>query len=162
MDLLTISNLLLIGAAIAACGAVVWLAREAVLTARSLRTLTDDVQTRLIPILDKADVTVDALNAELLRIDGAITTFEDAGARASAAAETLSDFVSSPAGTVAETVRRRWRERKRHEPSEPVAPGPVEWPETGDAEEVTRIDEPDIGEVDEPGYTVLDETIPDD
>lgn len=103
-------------AAIGACGVAIWALREVVVTARSLRKLTDTGNERLVPLLDKADVTIDAANAELLRIDAAITRFEEASVRVVAATGTLSDIVQAPAGIVtgvADKVRRAWKDRKR-------------------------------------------------
>jgi hypothetical protein len=60
----------------ALCGVAIWALTEAVKTARSARLLADDMDTRLVPLLDKADVTVDAMNAELLRIDQIVTRVE--------------------------------------------------------------------------------------
>ncbi len=110
--------LVLLAAATAACLAAVWALREAVFTARSMRLLSDDLRERLVPLLDKADVTVDAANAELLRIDGAITRFEDAANRVGEASNTLSEIVQAPAeivSGVADRVRHAWKHRKRHE-----------------------------------------------
>lgn len=94
--------ILLLVAAIAACVALVWLATEAVKTSRSLGKLSDDLDNRLVPLLDKADVTIDAVNMELLRIDGIVTTVEDATGRASDAAETVRDVVNAPVELVGE------------------------------------------------------------
>lgn len=94
--------LVLLIAACAACGALIWLSVEGVQTARSVRRLSDDMDVRLVPLLDKADVTVDALNAELLRVDGIVTQVEDATGRASDAAGTVRDVVNAPVELVSE------------------------------------------------------------
>ncbi len=120
MTAVTVLTVILLVAATAACIAVIWLAREAALSARSARQLTDDVNARLTPLLEKADVTVDALNAELLRIDGVITRFEEAGERVGSVTSTVSEIVQAPteiATGVAERIRQRWRTRK-HETAE--------------------------------------------
>jgi len=112
----------LLVAASALCGVAVWAIVELGRTARSARRLSDDTHERLIPLLDKADVTVDAVNAELLRIDAIITQFEDAGARVSHASDTISEIVNTPAeivNDVAGRVRRAWKDRRR--PSEESA-----------------------------------------
>lgn len=108
-------TILLFLAALAACIAVIWFSREAVLAARSARRLSDDVNDRLIPLIEKADVTVDALNAELLRIDTAITRFEEAGERVGAVTSAVGDIMQTPtdiATGVAERIRQRWKERR--------------------------------------------------
>lgn len=117
---MTTENILLIVllvAATGACIAAVWVSREAVLTLRELRSFTDETRERLLPLLEKADVTIDAANIELLRLDAAITSFEDAGARISAASATISEVVQTPAEIVtgvADKVRKAWKDR-RHE-----------------------------------------------
>jgi hypothetical protein len=113
----TALTIVLMIAATAACIAVVWLSKELVESARSLRVFADETRERLVPLLDKADITVDAANAELLRIDAAVTRFEDASVRVSAATGTLSEIVQAPAEIVtgvAGRVRRAWKERQRH------------------------------------------------
>ena len=105
-----------------ALGFAIWALREMGLAARSMRELSEDTHTRLVPLLDKADVTVDAVNAELLRIDGIITTFEDSAERVSSASGTISGIVSAPAeivNDVATRVRSAWKDRHRH-----AEPGP--------------------------------------
>ncbi len=101
--------------AAALIGVAIWALREMVLTARSVRELSDDTRVRLVPLLDKTDVTVDAVNAELLRIDGIITRFEDASERVSSASGTISGIVSAPGdivGEVADRMRRAWKVRR--------------------------------------------------
>lgn len=105
-----------------ACAAAVWASIEAVRTLRSVRVLSQDLQAKLIPLIEKADVTVDAANAELLRIDSAITRLEDASVRVGAVSGTLSEIVSAPAGLVsgvADRVRRAWKDRHRSDIPEP-------------------------------------------
>lgn len=122
LSAVTALTIVLLIAATAACVALIWASREAVQTARSVRDLSDDVRERAVPILDKLDVTVDATNAELLRIDSAVTRFEEASVKVSVASSALADFVSAPAdivGGVAERMRRAWKDRRR--PSD-VAP----------------------------------------
>lgn len=116
MDVQGVLVTILIAAAAVACGVAIWALFVAVSTLRSVRLLADDVRARLIPLLEKADVTIDAANAELLRIDGAITRLEDASVRVGAVSGTLSEIVSAPAGIVtgvADRVRRAWKDRHR-------------------------------------------------
>lgn len=104
----------LLGATVAA-GTAVWAFARIAAAADSLRELSDDARARLVPLLEKADVTVDAANAELWRIDAAITRFEDASVRVSSATGTLTEIVQTPAGVVTEVaqrVRRAWRQRR--------------------------------------------------
>jgi uncharacterized protein YoxC len=68
-----------------------------------IRTLRQTQQTmlelreRLVPLLEKADVTVDALNAELLRVDGIMTDIEGV----SGAVSSATDMIRTPVGVVA-------------------------------------------------------------
>lgn len=94
----------------------IWALIELGRASRSVRGLSDQMRERVIPLLEKADVTIDAANAELWRIDGAITRFEEASVRVSAASGTLSEIVQHPGEVVsgvADRVRKAWRERRR-------------------------------------------------
>jgi hypothetical protein len=98
------------------CGVAVWALRDFVATSRSVRLTSEDLRTRLVPLIDKADVTVDALNAELLRVDGIITQFEDTSSRVNHASSAISDIVNAPAEIVSEAasrMRRAWKDRKQ-------------------------------------------------
>jgi ABC-type transporter Mla subunit MlaD len=103
-------------AATTLCGVGVWAAIEIARTAREVRGSVGQTTERMVPLLDKADVTVDAVNAELLRVDAIITQFEDAGAKVSHASGTISEIVNAPAeivSEVADRVRKAWKDRKR-------------------------------------------------
>ena len=106
----------LIVAASLLCGVGIWALLEGMKTARSVRTLADDMDTRLVPLLDKADVTVDAINAELLRVDGIVTRFEEIGDRVDSTSRAVQDVANAPVEIVtdiADRVRRAWRTRKQ-------------------------------------------------
>jgi len=108
-----------------------------------MRALSDDVRTRLVPILEKADVTIDATNAELLRIDGAITKFEEASVRVSAASGTLSDIVQAPGeivNGVADRVRRAWKDRRRSHADETEHEEAAGYSEEQEAEATPDVD----------------------
>lgn len=97
-------------------GALCWAAVETARTMRSWRKTSEDLRAKGVPVLDKAEVAIDAASVELLRIDGAISRFEEASVRVSAASGTLSEIVQAPADIVsgvAGRVRRAWKERKR-------------------------------------------------
>ena len=113
VDLLLV---VLLVAASALCGVAVWALVDMVKTSRSARGLSDDTRERLVPLLDKADVTVDALNAEILRVDAIITQLERTSSRVSHASETISEIVNAPGeivGDVAGRVRRAWKDKRR-------------------------------------------------
>jgi len=72
---------------------------------RGIQTAVEDVRVRLVPLLEKADVTVDAANAELLRLDAIVTQAEEVGDAVSSA----SDFIRSPVNTAAQGIARALR-----------------------------------------------------
>lgn len=69
---------------------------------RNLLAAVEDVRSRLVPLLDKADITVDAVNAELLRLDAIVTQAEEVGD----AVSTASDFIRSPVSRAADGIAR--------------------------------------------------------
>ncbi len=108
-------------AAIALCGVGIWAAIELARTARSSRKLADDLDERVPPLADKLDVTVDAFNAELLRVDIIVDQLEGAVDRFTGTAETVREVVDAPIHLVSEVAerfrhgfRRRGGRRARH------------------------------------------------
>lgn len=61
-------------------------------TSESVKRLADEAVDRLVPLAEKADVTVDALNAELLRVDLIVSRFEDVADRAASIANAPSEI----------------------------------------------------------------------
>jgi methyl-accepting chemotaxis protein len=115
----------LLVAASALCGVGIWALIESVRTARSLRQLADDLDVRLVPLLDKADVTVDATNAELLRIDQIVTRVEEVTDRLSDTSRAVQEVANAPAEIVnelAERLRRAWKTRKQPHYEQPDSP----------------------------------------
>ena len=113
VDLLLV---VLLVAASALCGVAIWALLDMVKTSRSVRGLADDTRERIVPLLDKTDVTVDAVNAELLRVDAIITQVEQASSRVSHASETITEIVNTPAeivNNVAGAVRRAWKDKRQ-------------------------------------------------
>jgi len=69
----------------------------------------------LMPILEKIDVSVDALNAQLLRLDGILTAFEAATQKVTHTSEAVSGIVATPVDMVAgftDKLRRGWKTRR--------------------------------------------------
>ena len=94
------------------CAVGIWALVEAVRTSRSVRVLAEDIDVRAVPLLDKADITIDALNAELLRIDGIVSRIEDITDRVDSTTRTVQDVANAPAEIVtdiADRVRRAWK-----------------------------------------------------
>jgi hypothetical protein len=134
VDTATVLLSVLIVLASALCAVAIWALAEWVKTARSIRTLADDLDSRFVPLLDKADVTVDAFNAELLRVDGIVTRFEEISDRVETTSRTVQDVANAPVEIVtnfADGVRRAWRARKH---AHPEGYGPAEEGETEPAQ----------------------------
>lgn len=95
--------------ALAAVFALVQIGRTASVAARRLEQVVD----RLDPILEKADVSVDALNAELLRIDAIISDVEEISAAAASATRAVESVTNAPieiATNFADRLRRRFKQ----------------------------------------------------
>ncbi len=119
MGLVSVLLSVLIVVAAALCAVAVWALTEGVKTARSVRALTDDLDAKVVPLLDKADVAVDAFNAELLRVDAIVTRFEEISDRVETTSRTVQDVANAPVEIVtdiADRVRRAWRGRKHGQP----------------------------------------------
>jgi ABC-type transporter Mla subunit MlaD len=76
-----------------------------VATLKELRVAAEDVRSRLVPLLDKTDVTVDAVNAELLRIDAIVSRAEGVGDAVSSASELIRSPLNSAAQGIARLAR---------------------------------------------------------
>jgi uncharacterized protein YoxC len=106
----------LIVAALVLCGFAVYALVEAVRTLRSVRALSDDLARSLPSLIEKADVTVDALNAELLRVDSILSDFEDVSSRVGHTVTVVQDAVNVPANAVSaasERIREAWHRARR-------------------------------------------------
>lgn len=101
-------------AATALCAVGIFGVIEAVATLRSVRRLSDDVHTRLVPLIDKTNITVDAFNAELLRIDGIVTQIEEVSDRVSSTTNAVQDAVHGPMEAVSNMGARLRSVLKRH------------------------------------------------
>lgn len=116
MDTLSYLLIALVLAALAALAVAVFALLETIKSMRSFRQLADDLDERLVPLLDKADITLDAVNAELLRIDGIVSTIEDVSDTVGTATYVVQGAVNAPAGliaTAAEQIRGLWRSSRR-------------------------------------------------
>jgi len=92
--------------AIALCATGIWALVRVGAASRSVQILADDLEERLVPLLDKADVTVDAMNAELLRVDMIVTQVEDVSERVASASNAVHTIVNAPVGAVNELSER--------------------------------------------------------
>lgn len=116
MDVASVLLIVLLIAACALCATAIWALVDLVATSRSMRALSDESRQRLVPLLDKVDVTVDAVNAELLRIDLIVSRFEIVSERMVQTSETVSGIANAPERIVEDiTARVRGWSRRRHE-----------------------------------------------
>lgn len=102
MDLAGILGIVLTVATILLVLAGLYAIRVLVVSVRNLLASVEELRSKLVPLLDKADVTVDAVNAELLRIDAIVTQAEEVGD----AVSTASDFIRSPVNSAAQGLAR--------------------------------------------------------
>lgn len=112
----TVLRIVLLAVGSIACGVAIYALIETVLTMRSLRSSSEEIRTRVVPLLEKLDITVDAANAELLRIDSIVTQVEEVSERVSSATHTVHEVVNAPleaVNAVSSNLREAWRERRR-------------------------------------------------
>lgn len=115
----------LIVAGLVVCGAAVFALVETVRTMRSVRGLSDEMTRLVPPLVEKADVTVDALNAELLRVDAIIDEVEQMSSKVGHTVTVVQEAVNVPANAVSVAgvrIREAWHKvkRPRGEPSGPT------------------------------------------
>ena len=83
--------------AIVLAGAGIYAVFVFVKTLRQTQLTMEELRLKLLPLIEKVDVTVDALNAELLRVDGIMTDIEGV----SGAVSSATDIIRTPVGVVA-------------------------------------------------------------
>ncbi len=108
-------GIVLIIAAIAACCVAIYALVELVKTLRSVRSLSDELGRTLPPVIEKADAATDALNAELVRVDGIVSQFEDVADRVIHTASVVQEAAQVPATAMyaaSERIREIWRRVK--------------------------------------------------
>lgn len=96
-------------ALIVLAGFAVWGVREVVFTARSVRKLTDELSTTLPPLIERADGTLVALNAEIVRVNGVVSQLEEVSDRVTSTTRAAQEMVEAPVAAVtgiAEGARR--------------------------------------------------------
>lgn len=81
---------------VALAGAAIWAVVVLVRTLRSVDRLATDLDTRLIPLLDSAAVTIEAVNAELLRIDAIVDRFEEVSETVSSTTRAAHEAIQMP------------------------------------------------------------------
>jgi len=97
-------------------GAAIYAVVLMIRTLGEARVFIAETRQRLEPLLEKADVTVDAVNAELLRLDGIVTQVEEVSGQVSSTTKVASEFIRSPVNKAAEVGSRLvsvFRHRRR-------------------------------------------------
>lgn len=105
MDVADVLGIALTAAALVLVGVALYALFAVMAAVKELREAVEDVRSRLVPLLDKADVTLDAANAELLRLDGLVSQVENVGDVMSSAGEFIRSPVSAAAGGLARIAR---------------------------------------------------------
>jgi hypothetical protein len=109
MDPVTVLKIVALAAAIVLSGLGMWGIVEGVKTARSVRVLSDRLFSDVPPLIERASLTLDAVNAEILRVDGVVAQIEEVSDRVNTTARAAQDFVDVPVAAVsgvAESARR--------------------------------------------------------
>jgi hypothetical protein len=112
VDEVSVLVVVLVVAAIATCAMAVFALYEAIVTLRRSRAFLADADHRLFPLLDKADITIDAINAELLRVDTIVTQLEDVAEGVTTASHVVREAAHAPA-SVANALGSRLRRLAR-------------------------------------------------
>jgi len=94
-------------------------ARELVLESKeavtAAREMVAEVRTQIHPTLEKADVAVDGVNLNLLRLDAILQSFEQTSEQVAGVSNSVSNLVNAPMdaiGSISDRIRRSWKARK--------------------------------------------------
>lgn len=104
----TLIVVLLVGS-VALVAVATWAFIEIARTARVVRQLSATADSRLVPLIEKADASLDLMNAEMMRIDGIVTQVEGVSDRVTTTSEQVTDVVRAPLAFVlgfADSIRR--------------------------------------------------------
>jgi hypothetical protein len=115
MDIRDTLLLAVLAATLVLIGVAMWAFVELAKTARVTRDLSETVDSRLIPLIDKADASLDLLNAEMMRIDGIVTQVEEVSGRVTTTSEQVTDAVRAPLAFLvgfADSIRRSRGQRE--------------------------------------------------
>lgn len=112
MELRSVLEIVLIVLGILLAGGGIYATITFVTALREAQQTLADVRERAIPLLEKADVTLDALNAELLRVDGIVTDIEEVSGAVSSATDVIRTPVEALAGLGGRLARSFSRARR--------------------------------------------------
>jgi hypothetical protein len=96
MDTASVLGIVLTVLAIALAAFAIYVLVVALRLARELQAATVELRAKLVPLIDKADVALDLMNAELLRVDGIVSDIE----QVSGAVSSASDVIRGPMNVV--------------------------------------------------------------
>lgn len=111
--------IILIVAAIAVCAMLLWGIWVGIRMMQELQSTVIEVRGRLLPLMDKAEMTLDSINGELERIDSVVTRFESVTDRVTSTTNAVQEVVSAPmevltsVGTGLLGAVARWRRSRR-------------------------------------------------
>ena len=97
--------LILVAVAIAALGVTIWALVRAVDTMASVKRLADDADRDLPPLMAKADLTLDAVNDELGRVQGIVTQVKEVADSVTETKRTADRVVDDAVGGVSRASR---------------------------------------------------------
>lgn len=112
MDTASVLGIVLTVLAIALVAFAIYVLVVALRLARELQATSAELRTRLVPLIDKADVTLDLMNAELLRVDGIVSDIEQVSGAVSSAGDVIRGPVSVVHGLGAGIARAFSRARR--------------------------------------------------
>ncbi|MCL2324040.1 MAG: hypothetical protein FWC48_00465 [Actinomycetia bacterium] len=84
-------------------------------TVKDAQTAIEEVRGKAVKVLDKADVAVDAVNADLLRLDMVLGSVEEVSTKALSTVGVARELVQKPSNllnSVTEKLRWRFKERR--------------------------------------------------
>jgi hypothetical protein len=96
----TVLRLVLYLVLIGLSGTAIWALVHIVETAQSTRKFADDMDAKLVPLIEKADVTLDALNAEITKVDGIVAQIEEVSDRVGATTRGVEEALGAPVAAV--------------------------------------------------------------
>jgi len=109
MDIEAVLRIVLYTVLISLGGVSIWAVREVVISFRSTRRFYDQMHATVPGLIVRADETLAAVNAELIRVNGVVTQLEEVSDAVSGTARAAQEMVEGPVAVVtnvAEGARR--------------------------------------------------------
>jgi uncharacterized protein YoxC len=100
MDVQTVVLIVLFLALIVLACVAVWGIREIVASVRSVRRLSDELDATLPGLIARADTTLAAVNAELVRVNGMVSQLEEVSDRVTNTTRAAQEIVEGPVAAV--------------------------------------------------------------